>query len=91
MGQAHGIKVLNQLMKRSFNPSNFPVKIIKPLLDGDPLTLSQEEFNNNAIKTEQSINNDVNGSKVKVKLSKMAQKRKIEFLSLRRYQSWKSE
>ena len=88
MGQAHGIKVLNQSMKRSFNPSNFPVKIIKPLLDGDPLTLSQEEFNNNAIKTDQSINND---SKVKVKLSKMAKKRKIEFLSLRRYQSWKSE
>ena len=87
MDQAHGIKALNQLMKRSFNPSNFPVKIIKPFLDSDPLTLPQEEFNNNAIKTEQSISDDVNDSKVKVKLSKKAKKRKIEFLSLRRYQS----
>ena len=73
MGQAHGIKILNQLMKRSFNPSNFPVKIIKPLLDGDPLTLSQEEFNNNDIKTEKFINNDVNDYK-----GKKAKKRKIE-------------
>ena len=54
------------------------MKIIKPFLDSDPLTLSQEEFNNNAIKTEQSINNDVNDSKVKVKSSKKAKKRKIE-------------
>jgi hypothetical protein len=66
MNQAHGIK-----------PSNFPVKIIKPFLDSDPLTLSREEFNNNAIKTEQSTN-DVNDSKVKVKSSKKAKKRKIE-------------
>ena len=77
MNQAHGIKIFNKLIQRSFNPS-FPVKIIKPFLDSDPLTLSQEEFNNNAIKTEQSINNDVNDSKVKVKSSKKAEKRKFE-------------
>ena len=78
MNQAHGIKVFNQLTKRTFNTSNFPVKIIKPFLDSDPLALSQEEFNNNAIKTEQCINNDVNDSKVKVKSAKKANKRKIE-------------
>ena len=78
MNQAHGIKVFNQLTKRTFNTSNFPVKIIKPFLDSDPLALSQEEFNNNAIKTEQFIKNDVNGSKVKVKSAKKADKRKIE-------------
>ena len=73
MDQAHGIKIFNKLIKRSFQPdtpSNFPMKIIRPFLDSDPLTLSQEEFNNN------NINND---SKGKVKSSqKKAKKRKFE-------------
>jgi len=63
MDQAHGIKIFNKLIKRSFQPdapSNIPMKIIRPILDSDPLTLSQEEFNNNDIRTEQFINNDVN-------------------------------
>ena len=49
------------------------MKIIKPFLGSDPLTLSQEEFNNNDIKTEEFINNDVNDYK-----GKKAKKRKIE-------------
>merc|ERR1711935_990264 len=77
MDQAHGIKIFNNLMKRSFQPDappNFPMKIIRPLLDSDPLTLSQEEFNNNNVKD----------SKGKVKSSQRwprkakAKKRKIE-------------
>ena len=63
MDQVHGIKIFNQLIQRSFTPSNFPMKIIKPFLGSDPLTLSQEEFNNNDI-------NDYKGKKAK--------KRKIE-------------
>ena len=59
MDQVHGIKNFNQLMKQSFQPdntlSNFPIKIIRPFLNSDPLTLSQENFNNNDVKTEQSI------------------------------------
>ena len=78
MDQAHGIKIFNQLMKRSFTPSNSPMKIIQPFLGSDPLTLPQEEFNNNDIKTKQSIKNDVNNSKGKVKSSKKSKKRKIE-------------
>ena len=70
MDQVHGIKIFNQLIQRSFTPSNFPMKIIKPFLGSDPLTLSQEEFNNNDIKTEEFINNDYKGKKAK--------KRKIE-------------
>ena len=73
MDQVHGIKIFNQLIQRSFTPSNFPMKIIKPFLGSDPLTLSQEEFNNNDIKTEEFINNDVNDYK-----GKKAKKRKIE-------------
>ena len=73
MDQVHGIKIFNQLIQRSFTPSNFPMKIIKPFLGSDPLTLSQEEFNNNDIKTEETINNDVNDYK-----GKKAKKRKIE-------------
>jgi len=73
MDQVHGIKIFNQLIQRSFTPSNFPMKIIKPFLGSDPLTLSQEEFNNNDIKTEKFINNDVNDYK-----GKKAKKRKIE-------------
>ena len=52
MDQVHGIKIFNQLMKRSFQPdtpSNFPMKIARPFLDSDPLALSKEEFNNNDI------------------------------------------
>ena len=73
MDQVHGIKIFNQLIQRSFTPSNFPMKIIQPFLGSDPLTLSQEEFNNNDIKTEEFINNDVNDYK-----GKKAKKRKIE-------------
>ena len=72
MDQAHGIKTFNNLIKRSFQPdtpSNFPMKITRPFSDSDPLTLSQEEFNNNNVKD----------SKGKVKSSqKKAKKRKIE-------------
>jgi len=72
MDQAHGIKKFNDLMKRSFQPdtpSNFPMKIIRPFLCSDPLTLSRGEFNNNNVKD----------SKGKVKSSqKKAKKRKIE-------------
>ena len=52
MDQAHGIKMFNQLIKRSFQPntsSNFPMKIARPILDSDPLTLTQGEFNNNDV------------------------------------------
>ena len=62
MDQAHGIKIFNQLIKRSFQPdtqSNFPMKIARPFLDSDPLTLSQEEFNNNDTKTDHYIDNGV--------------------------------
>ena len=62
MDQAHGIKKFNLLIKRSFQPdtpSNFPMKSARPFLDSDPLTLSQEEFNNNDTKTEKYIDNDV--------------------------------
>ena len=62
MDQAHGIKKFNDLITKSFRPdtpSNFPMKIIRPFLDSDPLTLSQEEFNNNDTKTEHYIDNDV--------------------------------
>ena len=72
MDQAHGIKMFNKLVERSFQPdtpSNFPMKITRPFSDSDPLTLSQEEFNNNNVKD----------SKGKVKSSqKKAKKRKIE-------------
>ena len=51
--------MFNQLIKRSFQPdtptSNFPMKICRPFLDSDPLTLSQEYFNNNDVKTEQPV------------------------------------
>ena len=51
--------MFNQLIKRSFQPdtptSNFPMKICRPFLDSDPLTLSQEYFNNNDVKTEQAV------------------------------------
>ena len=50
--------MFNQLIKRSFQPdtptSNFPMKICRPFLESDPLTLSQEYLNNNDVKTEQS-------------------------------------
>ena len=50
--------MFNRLIKRSFQPdtptSNFPIKICKPFLESDPLTLSQEYLNNNDVKTEQS-------------------------------------
>ena len=50
--------MFNRLIKRSFQPdtptSNFPIKICKPFLESDPLTLSQEYLNNNYVKTEQS-------------------------------------
>ena len=62
MDQAHGIKMFNQLIKRSFQPdtpSNFPMKIARPFLDSDPLTLSQDEFNNNDTKTDHYIDNGV--------------------------------
>lgn len=72
MDQAHGIKMFNKLVERSFQPdtpSNFPMKITRPFSDSDPLTFSQEEFNNNNVKD----------SKGKVKSSqKKAKKRKIE-------------
>ena len=72
-------KFINPLgQKSAFGRFLSCVGIIKPFLDSDPLALSQEEFNNNAIKTEQCINNDVNDSKVKVKSAKKANKRKIE-------------
>jgi len=58
MDQVHDIKMFNQLIKRSFQPdtptSNFPMKICRPFLESDPLTLSQEYLNNNDVKTEQS-------------------------------------
>ena len=62
MDQAHGIKMFNQLIKRSFQPdtpSAFPMKISKPFLESDPLTLTQGEFNNSDTKNDQHINNDV--------------------------------
>ena len=72
MHQAHGIKKFNDLITKSFRPdtpSNFQMKIIRPFLDSDPLTLSQEEFNNN----------NINNSKGKDKSSqKKAKKRKFE-------------
>ena len=75
MDQAHGIKIFNNLMKRSFQPDtppNFPMKIIRPFLGSDPLTLSQKEFNNNNVKD----------SKGKVKSSqKKAKKRKIDVIN----------
>ena len=50
--------MFNQLIKRSFQPdtptSNFPMKICRPFLESDPLTLSQEYLNNNDVKTERA-------------------------------------
>ena len=47
MDQAHGIKKFNDLMKRSFQPdtpSNFPMKIIRPFLDSDPVQERSDNF-----------------------------------------------
>jgi len=72
MHQAHGIKKFNDLITKSFRPdtpSNFPMKVVRPFLNSNPLTLSQEEFNDNNVKEFQG----------KVKSSqKKAKKRKIE-------------
>jgi len=65
MDQAHGIKMFNQLIKQNFQPDT---PRLRPFLDNDPLTtaiyqsqiLFQEDFNNNDVKTEQSILGETN-------------------------------
>ena len=39
-------------------------EIIKPILDSDPLTFSQEEFNNNDVKTEQESEEKIESEKI---------------------------
>lgn len=52
MDQTHGIKMFNQLIKQNFQPLT---PRLRPSLDNDPLTIFQEDLNNNVVKTEQSV------------------------------------
>jgi len=72
MDQAHGIKMFNQLIKQNFQPHT---PRLRPFLDNDPLTMFQEDFNNNDVQesketiesekivSDLEINNDFNDIK----------------------------
>ena len=64
------------------------MKIIRPFLDSDPLTLSPEEFNNNDIRTEQFINNEVNQGNLLKAIDKKTGRREGVSICLLVFSSW---